>query len=142
MFRKDVADVLCQEFQSFFSLNNKKVKEDKKVNKDKLAKEIQQRLVSANSGKRILAEYRVKNLQSFLDDENNKLSDEERAEIVLMKKDLEKLLNDFVELSKILIEKEEYVKKDLDEINAKINLIDDFLDRVDFFCLKRKLADM
>ena len=140
MSRKlNVVEIFCQKLLSFLS-NNQNVKEDKQEDKQedkvKLRKDVEQKLISANSFENFLAERMIEDLQALLDNEKIKLSDRERAEIISTKESLKKAQDDLVELINVLVRKEEYVKNDLDMINAKVSLIRELLSRAQFVHLQ------
>jgi hypothetical protein len=140
MYRKlNLVEVFCQKLVSFFS-NNQKIKEDEQEDKVKLRERIEKALISANSFENFIAEWEIKRLQTLLDDEKNKLSDRDRAEVALIKESLKKAQSELVELINILVKKEEYVKNDLDIINAKCGSIGQLFRRSQFACLQAELS--
>lgn len=157
MSRKmSLVEFFCQKLQLCFSLNNQKIKEnkqedkvklrkdvekeDKQVIKEKIGEKVRQKLVSANLFEKEFAENAIKKLEKFLDDEKNKLNDEQRAEIISIKESLEKALRVFIESIRILVKKEKYTQVDFDEISSQTVLIHDLLEEFKFFCLKRELS--
>ncbi|MFZ2226539.1 MAG: hypothetical protein WA064_03720 [Candidatus Moraniibacteriota bacterium] len=148
MSRKmSLVEIFCQKLVSFLS-NNQKIKEDKREDKVKLRKDVeqedkvklrrdvQQELISVNSFENFLAERMTEELQVLLDNEKIKLSDREREEVVSAKKSLKKAQDELVELINVLVKKEEYVKNDLDMINAKGSLIRELFRKAQFVHLQ------
>ncbi len=106
---------------------------------DELVEKMQQKLVSVNSLERILAEWEIADLQSLLDDEKIKLSDENRVGIISSKESLEKALKDLIELISILVKKEEYAQEDFNELVARCGLSKVLRKRAEFVCLRARL---